>query len=386
MTPDSLQWITRRASWAMLGLHLTIVTLPLVLVTTGGEADHSARQIAVAVPALAVFAVLHLRHIQAASRGFRPKGWQWSLSALALLAYLPLAWFGADWASTGILLASSAMLLLPGHWRFSVGFAVPFLVNTVWNVLLTFGYLGNNRGASIGVEDNWFVMMTYWVGIQVVFMFALYGVVRLVVLVNELYETRSELAQLAVDRERVRVSRDLHDLLGQSLSAISLKGDLAIRLLPIDAVGAQTEIVSLTEVARTALRDVRAITRDEHEVSLRDEIAAAAALLAAAGVDARISDGEYELPAPVEQVVAWAVREGTTNLLRHSDASYCEIKLNRIGGRVSLEMVNDGVRPAVSADGSGIAGLHERAAALGGRASMQATGDTFRLVVILEVG
>jgi two-component system sensor histidine kinase DesK len=92
------------------------------------------------------------------------------------------------------------------------------------------------------------------------------------------------------------------------------------------------------------------------------------------------------LPAPVEQVVAWAVREGTTNLLRHSDASYCEIGLSRIGRRVSLEMVNDGVRSAVSADGSGIAGLHERAAALGGRASMQATGNTFRLAVILEVG
>ncbi len=386
MTPDSLQWITRRAPWAMLGLHLTIVLLILVLLTTGGMNDHSAGQIAFAVPAVTVIAVLHLRHVRAAARDSRPSGWPWSLAALALLAYLPMIWIGADWAATGILLASSAMLILPGHWRFTVGFAVPFVVNTTWNYLLAFGFVGSGRSAAAGSTDQVVVIGIYWVGIQLVFVFALYGVVRLVVLVNELYETRSELAHLAVDRERVRVSRDLHDLLGQSLSAISLKGDLAIRLLPIDAAGAQTEIVSLTEVARTALRGVRAITRDEHEVSLQGEIAAAAALLAAAGVDARISDGEYELPAPVEQVVAWAVREGTTNLLRHSDASYCEIKLVRIGRRVSLEMVNDGVRSAVSADGSGIAGLHERAAALGGRASLQTTGDTFRLVVILEVG
>lgn len=386
MTPDSLLWITRRAPWVMLGLHLTIVMLPMVLVTTGGTMDHSPGQIAFAVPALTAIGILQLRHVQAAARGSRPRGWPWSLAALAALAYLPMIWIGADWAATSLLLASSLMLMLPGHWRFTVGFAVPFVVSTSWNLVLAFGLLGSDRGAALGAGYRLVVIGIYWVGIQFVFIFALYGVVRLVQLVNELYETRSELAQLAVDRERVRVSRDLHDLLGQSLSAISLKGDLAIRLLPIDAAGAEVEVAGLTEVARTALRDVRAITRDEHEVSLREEIAAAAALLAAAGVDARISDGGYELPAPVEQVVAWAVREGTTNLLRHSDASYCEIGLSRIGRRVSLEMVNDGVRSAVSADGSGIAGLHERAAALGGRASMQATGNTFRLAVILEVG
>ena len=123
------------------------------------------------------------------------------------------------------------MLLLPGHWRFSVGFAVPFVVNTVWNIALTFGYLGTERGAATGTTSSRVIVAIYY-GIELVFLFALYGVVRLVVLVNELYATRTELAALAVGRERLRVSRDLHDLLGQSLSAVSLKGDLAIRLLP----------------------------------------------------------------------------------------------------------------------------------------------------------
>jgi len=110
-------------------------------------------------------------------------------------------------------------------------------------------------------------------------------------LVNELYRSREELAASAVDTERGRVSRDLHDLLGQSLSAISLKGDLATRLLSVDPARARHEIVSLAELARSTLRDVRAVTRDEHQVTLREELAAAQGLLAAAGVDTRVDAG-----------------------------------------------------------------------------------------------
>ena len=145
-----------------------------------------------------------------------------------------------------------------------------------------------------------------------------------------------------------RVSRDLHDLLGQSLSAISLKGDLAVRLLPIDAAAAHAEIAGVAKAARTALHDMYAITRDEHAVALGEEVTAAAALLAAAGVDTTV-DGAVT-PHPV---LAWAVREGTTNLLRHSDATRCTITL----GPGSVEMTNDGVRSPRSADGSGIEGL-----------------------------
>ena len=110
-------------------------------------------------------------------------------------------------------------------------------------------------------------------------------------LVNELYRSREELAASAVDTERGRVSRDLHDLLGQSLSAISLKGDLATRLLSVDPARARHEIVSLAELARSTLRDVRAVTRDEHQVTLREELAAGQGLRAAAGVDTRVDAG-----------------------------------------------------------------------------------------------
>ncbi len=172
---------------------------------------------------------------------------------------------------------------------------------------------------------------------------ALYGSARLVRLLGELRDTRAELAVMAVERERLRVSRDLHDLLGQSLSAISLKGDLATRLLLKDPSRAKAEIESLTGLARDAMHGIQAVSRQEHSVSLRTETEGAAALLSAAGVRSRI---DVDLP----------------NL-------------------ALLEIVNDGA-PAPAGEGSGLAGLTERARALSGSVAASRTVDgEFRLLV-----
>jgi two-component system, NarL family, sensor histidine kinase DesK len=188
---------------------------------------------------------------------------------------------------------------------------------------------------------------------------------------------------LAIGQERLRVSRDLHDLLGQSLSAVSLKGDLAKRLLHRDLAAARAEIEGLTKVARGALRDMRAVTSDQHAVSLPTETDGATALLQAAGVEARIDLDPLELPAAAEAVLAWAVREGVTNLLRHSEARVCSIPAVRRDGIVRLEIVNDGARPPTR-EGSGLAGLGERARALAGTVAAERTRDgRFRLAVEL---
>src|SRR5260370_622579 len=126
-------------------------------------------------------------------------------------------------------------------------------------------------------------------------------------LLDELRETRAELAALAVGRERLRVSRDLHDLLGQSLSAVALKGDLAIRLLRTDPPAARAEIESLTGLARDAIRGIHAVSRDEHAVSLRTETEGAAAPLSAAGIHAPTDADLPDLAPPLERVLAWAV-------------------------------------------------------------------------------
>jgi two-component system, NarL family, sensor histidine kinase DesK len=134
-------------------------------------------------------------------------------------------------------------------------------------------------------------------------------------------------------------------------------------------------------VARDALRDIHEVTRDERTVSLRTEADGAGALLAAAGVDARIDVALSGLAATVDNVLGWAVREGVTNMLRHSEPRTSSITARRRSGRVWLEIINDGVRPRAGT-GRGLAGLAERARALSGSVATERTRDgRFRLVV-----
>lgn len=362
----------RRARWFLVGLHLALVAVAPVFTITGFEGDAGDPAIAVLL-ALGIGA-LQLRHSLAAARGERPRGWPWTLLALTMLVYLPMAWFGMGWAPMQFFVIASVAMLLPG-WPAGIGVAAPLLATAA-------GVVGKAPVSGEGAVQVAFAVV-YWAVGLVTGAVALYGSARLVRVLDELEATRTELAELAVGRERLRVSRDLHDLLGHSLSAVSLKGDLAIRLLRSDPPAARAEIQSLTEVARDTLRGVRAVTSDEHVVSLGTEIEGAAALLSAAGIDARIDLDLPDLPPPVENVLAWTVREGITNVLRHSQASTCAITAERRDGMVRLEIENDGV-PASVGQGSGLAGLRERATALSGSVWGGPVGDrSFKL--LLEV-
>lgn len=363
----------RRARWFLLGLHLALVAVAPVFTITGYLGDPGNPAIAV-LAALAVGA-LQLRHSLAAARGDRPRGWPWTLGALIALVYLPMVWFAMDWAPMQFFVIASGAMLLRG-WPAAVAVAAPLVATATATVVVAAPTYGDSTG-----QRAFFVV--YWIVGLVTGAVALYGSARLVQAVDELYAARTELAELAVGRERLRVSRDLHDLLGSSLSAVSLKGDLARRLLPSDPPAARAQIEGLTGVARDALRDMRAVTRDEHAVALRTEIDGAAALLGAAGIDALIDVDLPELARPTQDVLAWAVREGVTNVLRHSQASTCSITARRGDGTVRLEIVNDGAGPP-SGGGNGLAGLAERARGRSGSATGQRTRDGwFRLLVEL---
>jgi two-component system, NarL family, sensor histidine kinase DesK len=316
-----------RARLFLFGLHIALVAVAPVFAITGFEGDPGNPVIAV-LAALGITA-LQLRHSFAAARGERPRGWPWTLLALIVLVYLPMVWFAMDWAPMQYFVIASGAMLLRG-WPAGITVTAPLLATTAAVV----GAAPVN-GESVAQEA---LAVVYPIVGLMTGAVALYGSARLVRVVDELHATRAQLAELAVGRERLRVSRDLHDLLGHSLSAVSLKGDLAIRLLRSDPPAARAEIESLTGVAREALRGVRAVTRDEHLVSLRTETEGAAALLSAAGIDARIDLDLPDLPPAVEQVLAWAVREGVTNVLRHSRASTCSITAGgtgRLGWRSS---------------------------------------------------
>ncbi|SPT63365.1 MULTISPECIES: sensor histidine kinase [Actinomadura] len=183
---------------------------------------------------------------------------------------------------------------------------------------------------------------------------------------QEAHAARDALARLAVTEERLRFSRDLHDLLGHSLSLIAVKSELAIRTARTDPDRAGAEMADVQRAAREALREVRAAVRGYRAVELDAEIAGVRAVLEAAGVRCDIGDLPGGLPPEVRSVLAWVIREGATNVIKHSEARNCAITLTLYGGSVVMEVRNDGVRGAGAEAGSGLTGLTERVAVLGG--------------------
>ncbi|HET9290128.1 MAG TPA: histidine kinase [Actinomycetes bacterium] len=357
------RWTVRRTRWFLVGLHLPFVAVP-TLITIAASEDPRGSPLLV-VPLVLAIGGLQLRHSFAAARGRRPRHWPWTLLALAVLVYVPMLWLSWRWYTAMWFVIGSAAMLLPRRLAALVIAAQPgiaiFLHHPPWA-------WEELHPATL----TWIVV--YLSAILLMGGACLYAAARLVCVIDELYDARAELAQVAVDRERLRISRDLHDLLGSSLSAVSLKGDLALRLLSSDPQAARSEIASLTQMARNALRDVRGVTRGQPRASYQAEIDGAATLLAAAGIDARIDADLPELSPPVDDVLGWAVREGVTNILRHSEAATCSITARREAGRIRLEIVNDGAPPSAG-QGTGLGGLAERARALSGSVSARRTRD-----------
>jgi two-component system sensor histidine kinase DesK len=190
---------------------------------------------------------------------------------------------------------------------------------------------------------------------------------------RQLVAARHELARLAVADERARIARDLHDTLGHSLSIIALKSELAGRLLPADAGWARAEIGDVERVAREALASVRDTVSGYRQPSLGTELAGARSAFAAAGIEARVEPPPDDLPPAIDAAFAWAVREGVTNVVRHGAARRAEIVVERGAAEAAVEIRNDrapsasdGSRAGPDRPGSGLAGLRERVALIGG--------------------
>ena len=208
-----------------------------------------------------------------------------------------------------------------------------------------------------------------------------------------LQAARRELADLAVAEERNRIARDLHDTLGHSLSVIALKSELARRVLPDDPARAADEMADVERVSREALASVRETVSGYRQPSLAIELAGARAALAAAGIAAEVEPAPEGLPGDVDAMLGWAVREGVTNVLRHSEARSARIRILGEPSSRAVEVTDDG-RGTSEPDGSealdragvGLAGLRERAARLGGTVEAGPLPDRgFRLLVAVPV-
>ncbi len=205
---------------------------------------------------------------------------------------------------------------------------------------------------------------------------------------SELRELRDELARTAVTEERLRIARDLHDLLGHTLSLIALKSELATRLVESDPRRAQAELIEVQRVTRQALAEVREAVQGYRRLAFADALESARVTLAAAGIDCRVDGVASGLPTKIESVLAWAVREATTNVVRHSDARTCAITLSIDAHSVALQVEDDGAAaPTGNDDGAGLAGLAERARSLHGTLEAAARPEGgFRLRLTLPLG
>jgi two-component system sensor histidine kinase DesK len=193
-----------------------------------------------------------------------------------------------------------------------------------------------------------------------------------------------EIERLAKLAERERIARDLHDLLGHTLSVIVLKSELASKLASRDPERAAREIREVEQISREALAEVRRAIQGYRAHGLSDEIAIARRALEAAGVALTCDVDPVELAPEAEDALALALREAVTNVVRHARATRCTVRLAAADGRVELEVADDGVGGS-DGEGSGLAGLRARAGELGGTVERDGGAGT-RLTVSLPAG
>ena len=184
---------------------------------------------------------------------------------------------------------------------------------------------------------------------------------------GQLAAAREQLAELAVTEERLRFARDLHDVLGQNLSVLVLKSELVSKQLPANAdESVRQEVRDIAQVARRSLNDVRETAAGYRRATLAAEISSARTALRAAGIGLLVEDSLGALPPEQDGVLAWCLREAVTNVVKHSGAKSCEVRLSADGGQAKLEVSDDGAGATTLDGGSGLAGMRERIASLGG--------------------
>lgn len=310
------------------------------------------------------------------------------LAVQGLLVYLPVVQYGGLWLTMPSFLAANALLVLRP--ALSVPVTIGVLASVGWI------YSGSNPNP-VDVAGE-----VVWALTNVV---VVYGLTRLARLVADLNRAHSELARMAVAAERLRFARDVHDLLGLSLSAVTLKAELANRLLASHPERAKEQLVEIVALSRKAIGDVRSVASGYQEFQLDEELDSARSVLSSAEIDVRISGFDFEIPEPQSTVLATVAREGVTNVLRHSKAERCEITVQKASDVVRMEIVNDGLTQlhpepsqptvgngavgAVSVEnggGNGIRNLTHRVTEVGGNLAVGVEPNgTYRLRAVLPL-
>lgn len=294
-----------------------------------------------------------------------------------LLALLP-PFAGWSWG-LGLAIAGGMLAcLVPGWWPAAVIGATYLLLGAGGATAVAGRARGGDIPGATGSSADYVL-----VGTLVVFVLMPLSAVWALRVVLRLDDARRLASDLAIARERLRFATDLHDIQGHHLQVIALKSELAERLLPADRDRAAAELAEIRAIARAALEDTRAVVNDYRTVTVAVEARNAAAVLRSAGVrcEARIDDAD--LPAEIGALFAVAIREGATNILRHSAATKAIIELAADGdGGHRLTVSNDGARPW-RAGGTGLLGLADRVASRDGTVDTTRRDGRFVLTVRL---
>ncbi|MEA2599148.1 MAG: two-component system, NarL family, sensor histidine kinase DesK [Acidobacteriota bacterium] len=320
----------------------------------------------------------------------RASALEWGLTLAGVAVFLVL-YFTAYWLNDRKILWCIAGILLlgmvsapanPGASAYFI-YAASFI-----------GYAGRPRFAfwgllalvGVAVVESWLLHLpVYFWGPAILFSLLVGGVNIHQAEVSrtnaKLRRAQEEVELLAKTAERERIARDLHDLLGHTLSLITLKAELAGKLLDRDPERAGREIREVERISREALREVRTAVAGYRSQGLPAELARARLALEAAGVGLEYFAVPLELEPAEETVLALALREAVTNIIRHAGASTCRIALEQTAAETRLEVCDDG-RGGAAPEGIGLASMRERVEGLGGRLERRAGTGTSLLIIL----
>jgi two-component system sensor histidine kinase DesK len=349
-----------RWGWVFAAVWLVYLADPISAIA---RHPHGVAQI-VGYLAVAAFAVTYVG-IFIWGRHRRQPGVRWAplrgrlaiVGLLLALGLLTIPAAGSHGTATGVYVSASAMMLLPVRYAWAlVGVMVAAI--TVSSSVFD-GWHAEGGGNALGVLLAGLAVF----GMRLAFDRNL-----------ALIKARDEVAALAVSAERERMARDMHDILGHSLTVITVKAELAGRLIEVDRAKAAAEIADLERLSREALADVRATIGGFREVTLSRELVNARSALTAAGITPDLPGAVDEVPGERRELFGWAVREGVTNVVRHSGATRCSVRVSR--DHVEVEDDGCGAGDCTQAEtdragfGHGLAGLRERARAAGATMSI----------------
>jgi two-component system sensor histidine kinase DesK len=305
-------------------------------------------QIAVSVAGVAVFLPIYvLSH--------RLTGARLLAAAIAMLAIgIALTPFGGSWTVFPIYAANEGARLRPRRLAIAA-IAVVAAVTTI-------------NGLAWGQPVLWWlpgVMLVVATGGATISRMAFYERTQ------ALLASQEEVRRLAGIAERERITRDLHDVVGRTLTLVTLKAELAAKLAARDDVAAaEAEMRAIAAIAREGLAEVRAALAGQAGGTLVHEVAASAEALEAAGITARLAGDGAAIPANAGAVLAMILREAVTNVIRHSDAGACAIELALHAGAARLTVADNGHGRSFR-EGLGLTGMRQRLAAAGGSLAIE---------------